>query len=173
MSPSRPSGRLTILDLVLLIGGTSVGLWIFLGGGRQAADSSDVAIALLIFLLGGLSIVGPPILIWQRRKGGRRLGPGEFLWFCQGTASWLLWPPIIIQRAQGKPGNDSMASVCYFYGTPMMALFVTISLLSGGWLRRRRGRRRRGHEVFGLLLGLAWACTGLYILALIYRKDLQ
>ena len=55
----------------------------------------------------------------------------------------------------------------------MMALFVTIGLLSGGWLGRRRGRRRRGREAFGLLLGLAWACTGLYILSIIYRKDFE
>jgi hypothetical protein len=173
MSTSRPSGRLTILDLVLLIGGVAVGLWIFLGADTNAPGLADRLIPALVFVLGGLSIVGPPILIWQRRKGGRRLGPGEFLWFCQGTASWLLWPPFIIQRVQGKQGNDSMAVICYFYGTPMMALFVTISLLSGGWLRRRRARRRRGHEVFGLLLGLAWACTGLYILSVIYRNDLK
>ena len=35
MSASRPSGRLTILDLVLLIGGASVGLWIFIGIVRE------------------------------------------------------------------------------------------------------------------------------------------
>jgi hypothetical protein len=178
MSASRPSGRLTILDLILLIGGASVGLWIFLGVGSRAAgppalENSEKVTALLIFLLGGLSIVGPPILLWQRWKGGRRLGPGELLWFCQGTASWLLWPPIVYQRTQVKQGGESMAAVCYFYGTPMMALFVTISLVSGGWIRRRRRRRRTGHEVLGLLIGLAWACTGVYILSLIYRNDLK
>ena len=178
MSRTRPSGRLTILDLVLLVGGASVGLWLFLGigtraGGPPTPESSEKAAALLIFLLGGLSIVGPPILLWQRRKGGRRLGPGELLWFSQGTASWLLWPPIVYQRARPNPG-ESMATICYFYGTPMMALFVTISLISGGWMRRRRRRRpRTGHEILGLILGLAWACTGVYILSLIYRSDFK
>jgi hypothetical protein len=173
MSRSRPSGRLTILDLVLLVAGTSVGLWLFLGVDRNNNDLAEKLLGCLIFLLGGLSIVGPPILIWQRRKGGRRLGPGELLWFCQGTGSWLLWPPIVIQRAQGRADGRSMATICFFYGTPMMALFVAISLLFGGWMRRRRRRRRTGHEVLGLLLGLAWACTGLYVLWVIYREDLK
>jgi hypothetical protein len=55
-----------------------------------------------------------------------------------------------------------------------MALYVTISLLAGGWLRPRRLRRvrRSWTETFGLLLGLLWACTGLYVLVLLYRQDL-
>jgi hypothetical protein len=68
-----------------------------------------------------------------------------------------------------------MATVCYFYGTPLMALYVTIALLAGGWLRRPRRRRRARRswtETFGLLLGLVWACTGLYVLATIYHGDL-
>ena len=31
--------------------------------------------------------------------------------------------------------------------------------------------RRSWQETFGLLLGLVWACTGLYIISLFYRQD--
>ena len=30
---------------------------------------------------------------------------------------------------------------------------------------------RSWQETFGLLLGLTWACTGLYIISLFYRQD--
>jgi hypothetical protein len=98
------------------------------------------------------------------------------LWFCQGTASWLLWPPVIVHQVRAKPGEiTGGAAVCYLYGTPLMALYVTIALLAGGWLPLRRRRRRRPRswtERFGLILGLIWACTGLYVLWGIYHDDL-
>jgi hypothetical protein len=71
-----------------------------------------------------------------------------------------------------EPG--SISGACYYYGTPLMAVYVTLALLAGGRLKRSRRRRilRSWQETFGLLLGLAWACTGLYLIALIYRNDL-
>ena len=67
-----------------------------------------------------------------------------------------------------------MSALCFFYGTPPMALYVTLALLAGGHLTRSRRRRMRRswQETFGLLLGLAWACTGLYIISLFYRQDI-
>jgi hypothetical protein len=170
----RPDRRLTILDLLLLIVGVAVGLWLFADGIRSSQAGEERAAAIVVAVLGGLSVVGPPLLLWRRYRIRARLRLGELLWFCQGTASWLLWPPIVAHRIRGGPGGDSMAAICYFYGTPLMALFVTTSLLAGGWIHPRRGRHRRPwREVFGLLLALAWACTGLYILSVIYRKDLS
>jgi hypothetical protein len=69
--------------------------------------------------------------------------------------------------------SDSAASVCFAYGTPLMAIYVTAGLLAGGWLRKSRRRRwkRSWREQYGLLLGLAWACTGGYVLYLIYRNE--
>jgi hypothetical protein len=90
-------------------------------------------------------------------------------------AAWLLWPPIVYNRiAHDGRFKDSMSAVCFFYGTPLMAVYVTFALLAGGHLRRSRRRRlgRSWQENFGLLLGLAWACTGLYLIALFYRSDL-
>jgi len=56
----------------------------------------------------------------------------------------------------------------------LMAVYVVAALLAGGWLRRGRRRRfarRSWRERFGLLLGLAWACTGAYVLFLLYSDD--
>jgi hypothetical protein len=170
--------RLTILDMVVLIAGLSVGLWLALGMiGKSQPERAEQWLVLVVFILGGLSLVGPPLLLRERfRRQTRFRGAGELLWFCEGTAAWLLWPPMIVRHVQAKPGDTAgMAGICYVYGTPLMALYVTIALLAGGWLPLRRGRRRHPRsftETFGLILGAIWACTGLYVLGLIYRSDL-
>jgi hypothetical protein len=78
--------------------------------------------------------------------------------------------------------DGGSATICFAYGTPLMALYVTIALLLGGGFRRRRRRRlfqgravrqRSWMETFGLVLGLLWAGTGLYVLALIYFDDFR
>jgi hypothetical protein len=169
---------LTILDLVILIAGLGVGFWLAIGIlGKGWPQSAEQWLTLVVFVLGGLSLVGPPLLLRARRRRHARFRAGEVLWFCQGTAAWLLWPPVIVRHIQAKPGDPAgMAAACYVYGTPLTALYVTIALLAGGWLplRRRRNRRHRRSftETFGLMLGLAWACTGLYVLGLIYKDDL-
>jgi hypothetical protein len=169
----RPDKRLTIRDLLLLVVGVALGLWLFADRIRSVLAGDESAAWIVVAFLGGLSCVGPPLLLGRRHRLRARLRLGELLWFCQGTASWLLWPPIIAHRIRGRPAGDSMAAICYFYGTPLMAVYVTTSLLAGGWIRPRRGRRRPWRESFGLLLALAWACTGLYILSAIYREELR
>jgi hypothetical protein len=172
----RVPRNLTILDLLILTAGIAVGLWLISQSLAAQPPDAEAWLMAVTFGLGGLSLAGPPLLLWRRSRGGwRRLRTGELFWFCQGTASWLLWPPAIYVRVQGKKAmGDGMSEVCYFYGTPLMALYIVLTLLAGGWLnpRRRRPRRRRSWtETFGLLLGLAWACTGLYVLSILYRKD--
>jgi hypothetical protein len=167
--------RMTILDLMLLIAGLAVGLWLVFPGGRSGPDDEGSWLFCFVFALGGLSAVGPPLLLWERYRRRSRFRLGELLWFIQGTASWLLWPPIIYHRVRLGTETRTMAPICYFYGTPRMALYVGISLLAGGWLRRAGPGRRASRswtETFGLLLALIWACTGLYLLVLIYRRDL-
>jgi hypothetical protein len=176
--------RLGIGMLMALIAGLSVGLWLATSpannGGGPGPEKWRMQILLwAAFLLGGLSLVGPPWLLAEsrRRRAGPPWGAGKMLWFSSGTASWLLWPPIIVKRVRGVPAgmnNDgTMSAVCYVYGTPLMALYVTLALLAGGWLGKRRRKRlaRSWSETFGLILGLAWACTGLYVLELLYESD--
>jgi hypothetical protein len=175
-----PIRRLTILDLCVLVACFAVGLWLAADQLREAGPMEEEGwVALVVYLLGGLSLAGPPLLLRNRFVARGRLRIGEMFWFCQGTASWLLWPPIIVHRVRDEHRVGAMAPICYLYGTPLMALYVTTALIAGGWLRPRRfrlrSRRRAGRswaDAFGLILGLIWACTGLYILALIYRRDL-
>ncbi len=159
---------------MLLVAGIAVGLGLFAGlnrsGGGAVGPDLGAPVVGLVYLLGGLALVGPPVLLWTARK--RAWGAGRFLWFVQGTATWLLWPPVVYRVAAGAQSNNTSA-VCYFFGTPPMALYVTLTLLAGGYFRRSRRRRirRSWQETFGLILGLVWACTGLYLISLFYRDD--
>jgi hypothetical protein len=179
----RRADRLSIGVAMLLVAGAALGLSLVADElSRQFAQGGDVQpdlaigkwdeIVLLasIYFLGGLSLVGPPLLLLTARK--RAWGAGRLLWFAQGTASWLLWPPFAYRKIV-SPDSDSFSGTCYYYGTPLMAVYVTLALLAGGRLKRSRRRRiyRSWQETFGLFLGLAWACTGLYLIALFYRHD--
>ncbi|MGE3818166.1 MAG: hypothetical protein AB7I30_01910 [Isosphaeraceae bacterium] len=170
--------RISVRELMVLIAGVAVGVWIVLPDLKDASADPVTGVGLLgvIGVLGGLSFVGVPLLLWERfRSNAERTtgpwGPGRLTWFATGTSAWLLWPPIVAARIQGEPFGRSPGGICFLYGTPLMAVYVTAALLTGGWLRRRR-RRRRGRswrERFGLLLGLAWACTGLYFVFTFYH----
>jgi hypothetical protein len=165
---------------MLLIAGVALGFWLIVDDLQDPdlnADSEHhfgrwdyIASLVVVFVLGGLAIVGPPLLLLRRTR--RPWGPGRILWFAQGIAAWLLWPPVLYHRVvHGMTFDDTASGMCYFYGTPLMAIYMTSALLAGGHLRRRK-RHRSWEETFGLFLGLAWACTGLYFLALFYRNDL-
>jgi hypothetical protein len=159
---------------MLMIAGAALGLWVAVPVPQEQLTNGtwvDALILLLVHTLGGASLVGVPLLLWTARS--RRWGAGRLLWFTQGTATWLLWPPIVYRRAVAGTPRDSMSEVCYVYGTPLMAVYVTLALLAGGYLSRTRRRRiwRSWQETLGLLLGLAWACTGLYVLWTLYRTD--
>lgn len=174
----RAGRRLTILMLMGFIAAAGVGLWLVapdLRGGEEPAIERGVLA--LVAVLGGFSLLGPVVLLaGARRKTrrGRPYGPGEVIWFAQGMAAWLLWPPVIFNRIEGRRFSDTMSGPCYYYGTPLMAIYVTTALLAGGWIRRRRwGRTRSWRETFGLLLAAAWACTGFYLLYQLYRQDFK
>jgi hypothetical protein len=178
VEPRPRARRMAIWELSLLIAGIAVGFWLFGMGLRFQifGDQPEPKVnpyGVWIGLLGGLSIVGPPLLLWERRRSKRRFGPGGILWFSQGMSAWLLWPPFVIARASSDPrlNRDSPLSAhCFAYGTPLMALYLGSALLAGGWFRRRGRARLRysWHERFGLILGMIWACTGGYCLYLIY-----
>ena len=165
---------------MLLIAGGALGFWLALetlrtpdpSGSGPVESWIDKWLKGFVFVLGGVSLVGPPLLLYSARH--TPWGAGRFLWFVQGTAAWLLWPPAIYHRVSMPGSKDSISALCFFYGTPPMAVYVTLTLLAGGHLKSgRRSRMRRSWQeiAFGLLLGLAWACTGLFILSLFYRQD--
>ena len=173
-APRAGSDKIKIWEVLVLIAGVAVGCALWVRG-----ESGNAIFMVLVGILGGLSLAGPPILLLARRRKPWRAG--RIQWFAQGTSAWLLWPPIARARWNGptnRMGPDSSAQICYLYGTPLMAIFMTSALLAGGWLgfRKRRGRKVRPlawDERFGLILGLIWACTGLWVLAMVYREDFK
>ena len=173
----RPQ-RLSILEMMVLVAGAALGIWL-VSADVVAVGSARLEpggwMLVIVGLLGGVSAVGVPLLLIELRRRRSLWGAGKVLWFSQGMASWLLWPPVIYGRIQGHKFGDSMAGTCYFYGTPLMAIYVTTALMMGGWTRkgRRRVRRLSWREQFGLLLGMLWACTGLYVYYMIVGEDFR
>lgn len=173
---------LSLLELLLLVAGAAIGLavcrsiWSYDVGDKDPIEVVPVAVRIIVAILGGFSFVGVPLLLarWTRRR--TPWGPGKVAWFSQGIATWLLWPPIVCFQVAGpRSGSDvPWSSVCWLWGTPLMGLYVTAAILSGGWFGRRgrRRMRRSWREQFGLLLSCLWACTGLYLLGLLYWIDL-
>ncbi len=178
MQKPPPPRRFGIGDLAILIAGITIGFWLLgIGSGAQmSVIGSDAGMRVSPYgawvgVLGGLSVVGPPLLILARRRHKRKFGPGELMWFSQGTSAWLLWPPIVYHRVQTNPPGGPIAGPCFAYGTPLMALYLGSALLFGGWIRkRRRCRARSWQETFGLILGVFWACTGGYALYIIWSS---
>ena len=169
--------RFHLRDAMLLITGLAVSLWLIVPMVRShPSDPAGTVFAIIVMMLGGLSLWGPPLLLTEIRSRKRPWGPGKILWFATGTATWLMWPPMVYRRATGGADDQlGTSGICFAYGTPLMAVYVTAALLAGGWLRRRRRHRRplSWREQFGLWLGLVWACTGLYVLYLIYAEKLR
>lgn len=171
--------RFGIRQMMWLVAGIAISLWVLRPILVAQYDGEDgdpltivpVFLRVVIAVLGGVSFVGVPLLLVRRLRDRRRWGPGQSAWFAHGMSSWLLWPPIIAWQSTGR--NDMpWSSVCWLWGTPLMSVYITASLLAGGWLsRRRRGRRRSWSERFGLLLACLWACTGLYLIVLLYSVD--
>ena len=172
--------------MMLLIAGVGVGLAVMTTLDGPQSDSGIELIFLLAGgILGGASFVGVPLLIRERwRRPRRRFGPGRVIWFTQGTAAWLLWPPIVVgsisvNRGRNPPIVDPSApQICFAYGTPLMAVYLTVALLAGGWWRPRARKERKRTplpwtERFGLLLGMGWAVLGLYVLSMIYRSKFR
>lgn len=191
MANTANEGSPRLWEWMVLIVGLALGCWLFFTD-NNVSGSSEIVLLSVVALLGSLSVMSVPFLIgervaeWRGRRTtrSRRWGPGKLAWFSQGMAVWLLWPPMIIKRAGGGRFGEASSSVCYIYGTPLMAVYVTAALLLSGWLRPCR-RHRRGRRVpiereampwrerLGLLLQLAWACTGLYVLWLIYSDSIR
>jgi len=173
----QPGDRFGITEMLMLVAGIAIGFWVMRPLILQEYDSENgdpiqmvpIFLRVIIVVLGGIWFIGVPLLLIRRRSDRIPWGPGKTAWFTHGTASWLLWPPILIWQLPGKPAGP-WGAVCWLGGTPLMGVYVTASLLAGRRLRRRR--RDSWVEQFGLFLACAWACTGLYLLSLLYWLDI-
>ena len=190
--PVRPAGAarrrrnrepITVLEVFLFVAGVAVALIVTRPILIEPYDMNEgdpiqiipVVIRGLIAVLGGVSLVGVPLLLARWRGRRTPWGPGKIAWFAHGTAAWLLWPPIVYQQLPRTGASDgpNWSAVCWLWGTPLMGLYMTAAILTGGWFGRRGRRmmRRSGREQFGLILACLWACTGLYLLGLLYWVD--
>lgn len=184
LDPCTHQERLSLRGLFVLVAGVGVALAVTrpIWTGDYRSDEGDpiqvvpIIARVVVAVLSGLSFVGVPMLLARLTRRRTPWGPGKIFWFSQGVAAWLLWPPILYRQLVSQPSGGDMpwSSVCWLWGTPLMGLYMTTAILTGGWFGRRGRRRmkRSWREQFGLLLSCLWACTGLYFLGLLYWIDL-
>src|SRR5437867_3540446 len=87
----RKRQRLMLLELMILVAGVALAAWLVAPEARLPSSGSNEPegwVFVLVFLVGGLSVVGPPLLLAELRRRRRRWGAGKVLWFSQGMASW-------------------------------------------------------------------------------------
>jgi hypothetical protein len=174
--------RFGVWQLLLLLTGVSIALAVsrpFLLAPHETGQGDPIVVLpvfvrVIIAVLGGFSFMGVPLLLTRLTRRRTPWGPGQVTWFSQGVATWLLWPPIVYWQTAKPRGEMPWSAVCWLWGTPLIGLYMTAALLVGGWFGRRGRRRakRSWREQFGLLLSCLWACTGLYLLSLLYWIDI-
>lgn len=178
--PQQGEGRMSLAVAMLMVALAALGFWLINDNLRVPIPGPygfgfwDEAIALgLAFILGGLSLLGPPLLLLRGR--GRRWGAGRMVWFACGVATWTFWPPYFWTHAYwGWTLMRSSSAQYFFVATPLLAIVIMSSFLAGGWLRRPRRRSLwlSWQETFGIFLGLAWSCLGIHRIAWLYYKEL-
>lgn len=160
---------------LLLVTGLAVGLWLWWPESKRFDVRDDGAWVLAtIFLGGGLTLPGVPLLLREQRAARSRWRAGRLAWFAIALAGWSLWPALVVVRIRsGELPLDKVAGK-YVYWAPLMAVFLALAFAAGGWLRRRRRRARRPpwSERFGRYLAAAWILLGLYVLVrFVYVTD--
>src|SRR5690242_9011224 len=100
-----------IWEILVLIAGVAAGLGLVAPAVPSVGQPSDRWILTIGGVLGGISLVGPLLLLRAHRcrTRARPWRAGRVFWFAHGAASWLLWPPMIGSRAHSN--NLGPASV--------------------------------------------------------------
>ena len=135
------SDRLSIGVLMLIIAGAALGLWLVLDQLRLPPDHVT-AKWVLRGSWGQSSFSAASRCSACRFCSGRpAANPGGQADFsgsqaerprgCSGPRSSTTG-----LQARGPPGQNSMSGLCFFYGTPLMAVYVTVALLAKGSFRR-------------------------------------
>lgn len=170
---NRGARHLTLAELMLLVASVAVGLWLFLPSVKSFNWTDDETYwALAVAFLSGPSWIGPPIILWRRRHDRRR-SSGRLMWFVTGVACWGMWPAILVDRFL-RQGVRVTPETCFIFVVPLMSLFLLTSLLAIA--PTRIGSRHHSAwwgDLFGLLLGYAWAAVGLYVLAKLYLGNIR
>ena len=179
--------RLNIGIVMLLVVGVAIGIWLVGDDLKELLSSGkarfphwgfgwlDSWIAVVAgSLLGGRSLIGPPLLLLRGRR--RPWGPGRILWFTYGTATWVFWAPVFYLKAiDDNQSHRTRADEEIVLALPSVtSLFTMPAVVASGALGRSRRSRlfRSWQERFGVLLGAGWTCLGLYWVAWIYREIL-
>ncbi|GEM_PF-2863132 len=172
--PIDPQQQLGIREAMILIAGVAVGLWLFADSIKQLpSNDPDDWLVVPVAVLGGISLAGAPVLLVDRSKRQRRWRSGAFMWLAVSAGCWGLAPAIALARLRtpstqmAPPGT--MASVCFVYTLPLMALFLLAACAvagrpAAGWVRCRGW----WPEWFGMWMLVGWSCVGLYVLVRIY-----
>jgi hypothetical protein len=108
----RPHQNLTIRDALLLITGIAAAFGMFAPQFKDFTISNfhDWLDALCV-LLGGLSLVGVPLLLWQRRKDPRLWSPGCLFWFATGVTILFALSVLLVHQfriPKGTPPQELM-----------------------------------------------------------------
>src|SRR5437763_17215063 len=113
-----PADRLTVAMVMLLIAGAALGFSMIVDELRSADLNAQrdarvgpwdyIASLVAVFVLGGLSLVGPPLLLLRRTR--RPWGGGRIVWFAQGTSPSLVWPPVEYHRVVHGDGRGPPTS---------------------------------------------------------------
>jgi hypothetical protein len=186
MHDGRPhtADRPTVGALMTLIAGAAFGLALVLRVAPLVRDSGEGHSLWWVFVMGGLSLMGPPLILMSRAGPWRE---GRLLWFTLGIAAWLLWPPIVYDHIYFKNASGGTSSYfCFVYGrlpeseihfvrgSPLLAVFTALGLIFAGTFRKSRRRRIRQswQECFGILLSIVWAVIGCYLIGTFYIVDI-
>jgi hypothetical protein len=177
-----PKDHMSLAMAMLLVASSAVGFSVILDDVRRlgpgpssfpfVGPTDAFLLKSLVFILGGVSLAGPPILLLGQTR--RPWGAGCTFWFLHGLLSGLLWIPILYSAfAFGKNLDETLSGFCYVYGTPPFTLCLALALWAGSrpGSFRRRLRHPLWQERFGLLLGLTWSIVGGYFLFLFYRNE--